>query len=270
MAENIIDVWNIETFDDALLASLYARSVVVRQYMVTERRNFLEYVTADRRQPRQSNPYAAAYQNFVERVILPAMEKRTIRAWHYTRLTDAEVELLRSGGIYMSTTDTIRMRLTAQIAEGSLSAENADALYEASPFHQQNEARANKFWMTSHPRPIDDGGVTLLLDHWGGEGVYFWLQDVDLIELVKGIGRPRVIEMAVPLDATNRAYEAARAVVATFARTLGCESDKAEFDLYSTRSLGPKTVVNIHAEGEPNFAILARGYPASFISSTDD
>ena len=270
MTESIIDVWNIDTFDDVLLASLYARSEVVRQYMVAEKRNFVEYVTAERWQPLQSNSYAPAYQDFVERSILPAMEKRTIRAWHYTRLTDAEVELLRSGGIYMPTTDTIRMRLTAQIAEGSLSPENANALYEVSPFHKQNEARANKFWMTSHPQSIDDSGVTLFLEHWGGEGVYFWLQDADLIELVEGIGKPRVIEVAVPIDTTNRAYEAARAVIATFAQTLGCKPAKAAFDLYSSRSLGPETVVNIHAEGEPNFAILARGYPASFIPSTDD
>jgi hypothetical protein len=265
MTEKLIDVWDIETFDDALLAELDARADVVRHYMVTEKRNFLEYVTAERWQPRQSNSYAPAYQNFVEQIIMPAMENRTIRAWHYTRLTDAEAELLRTGGIYISTLKTIRMRLDMQISEGLLPAESAAALYAASPFHQQDDARSNKFWMTSQPLPIDDGGVTLLLEHWGGEGVYFWLRDADLIELVKGIGRPRVIEIAVPLNATNKAYAAASAVVATFAQTLGCEPDKAAFDLYSTRALGPATVLNIYTDGDRNFAILARGYPARFI-----
>lgn len=268
MTEMLIDVWNIKTFDEALLANLYANSDVIRHYMVTSKKNLLEYVTADRWEPLQSNSYEPAYQDFVEKVISPAMEKRTIRAWHYTRLTDAEAELLRIGGIYISTLETIRMRLNSQIAEGLLSAESAHALYAASPFHQQEDVRANKFWMTSHPRPIDDGGVTMLLEHWGGEGVYFWLQDADQIELVKSIGRPRVIEIALPLDATNRAYPAASAVVATFAQTLSCEPDKAAFDVYSTRTLGPETVLNIHTDGDPNFAILARGYPTSFIRPT--
>jgi hypothetical protein len=270
MIKKIIDVWNIKTFDNGLLAKLHARSDVVRDYMIIEKRNFIEYVTADRRQPLQSNSYAPAYQNFVDQVILPTMKERTIRAWHYTRLADAEAELLRTDGIYIPTLETIRGRLNMQITEGLLSAESADALYAASPFHQQDGARANKFWMTSHPLPIDDSGITPLLEHWGGEGVHFWLQDADLIDLVKGIGRPRVIEIAVPLDATNRAYEAAKAVVATFARTLGCEPDKATFDLYSTQALGPETVLNIHTGGDPNFAILARGYPASFIQPNDD
>jgi hypothetical protein len=76
------------------------------------------------------------------------------------------------------------------------------------------EARSGKFWMTSHPFPADHHGVELLLAHWGGEGVYFWLEDGQLIELVKGIGRPRVIEVAVPLQVTTSAYSGAKAVIA--------------------------------------------------------
>jgi hypothetical protein len=55
-----------------------------------------------------------------------------------------------------------------------------------------------------------DGGVELLLGHWRGEGVYFWLKDPQLIEVVKGFGRPRVIELAAPLGLTRHAYSAAR------------------------------------------------------------
>ena len=42
------------------------------------------------------------------------METRTIRAWHYTRLTDAEVEQLRTIGIALSSLDASRRRLEAQ------------------------------------------------------------------------------------------------------------------------------------------------------------
>jgi hypothetical protein len=273
MTDKLIDVWNIDTFDAALLAELQAGEKVLRGYMITEKKNLLEYIecrTVGRWQPLKSNSHASAYQDFVERIIMPAMEKRTIRAWHYTRLTDAEAALLRTDGIYISTLETIRMRLDMQVSEGLLLAHAADALYAASPFHEQNDVRSNRFWMTSHPLPIDDGGVTLLLENWGGEGVYFWLQDVDLIELVKRIGRPRVIEVAIPLSATDQPYEAAKAVVATFGLTLGCEPEKEAFDLYSMQALGQETVLNIHTEGDPHFVALARGYPASFTRSPDD
>jgi hypothetical protein len=118
--------------------------------------------------------------------------------------------------------------------------------------------------MTSDPIAINDSRVTLLLGNWGGESVYFWLQDASLIELVRNIGVPRVLEMAVPLDATDRASWAGEAVVATFGRTLGYERAFQGFDLYSTRALGPESVIAVHSQGEPNFARLAQGYPPGF------
>jgi hypothetical protein len=161
--------------------------------------------------------------------------------------------------------EQIRRRLGVQASARTLSVETADALYAASPFHQQHDLRAGKFWMTSHPVSADDSGVKLLVGHWGGEGVYFWLKDPQLVERVKSLGRPRVIELAVPLAVTRHAYSAAKAVVAAFVRTLGCDPDWSAFDLYTTSALGADAVLNIHTEGEPNFAALARGYPASFV-----
>ena len=197
-----IDVWNLDTFDAALLTGLNSERDLLRNYALTEKKQFLEREAADGWVPSASNPYAAERNCFIERVIMPAMEQRTIRAWHYTRLTDSEVTLLTSGGVYVSTLEQIRRRLDVQVSALTLSAETADALYAASPFHLQNNSRAGKFWMTSHPVSADNSGVELLLQHWGGEGVYFWLKDAQLVEQVKRFGRPRVIELAVPMKVT--------------------------------------------------------------------
>lgn len=260
-----IDVWDLNTFDETLLATLNSERDLLRDYALTDKRQFLEREAADKWAPPAENPYAADRNRFVEHVIMPAMEQRRICAWHYTRLTDDETALLQSGGVYVSTLADIRRRLDVQVSARRLSAETADALYAASPYHHQNDLRAGKFWMTSHPVSTDDGGVELLLGHWGGEGVYFWLKDPQLIEVVKGVGRPRVIELAVPLGVTRHAYSAAKAVVASFVTTLGCKPDRAAFDLYTTTALSADAVLKIHTEGEPNFAALAGGYPARFV-----
>ena len=265
MTSTPIDVWNLETFDEALLAELNARRDLLRNYELTSKRNFLDQQTAKEWVPLKNNTYADERNFVVEHVVMSAMEQRTIRAWHYTRLTDGEVTLLELGGIYVSDLAAIRRRLDAQVAERVLSAETADALYAASPFHQQNANRAGMFWMTSHPYSADDSGVELLLAHWGGEGVYFWLKDTKLIELVKSLGRPRIIELAVPLLATRHTYSAAKAVVATYVKALGCEPDWSAFDLYTTSALGANAVQNIHTEGDQNFTALGRGYPAGFV-----
>lgn len=260
-----IDVWNTETFDDALMAELNSERDLLRDCALTDKRQFLERQAATGWVPHPTNPHAAERNYFVENVVMPAMAQRTIRAWHYTRLTDDETALLQAGGVYISNLEAIRRRLDVQVFARVLSAATADALYAASPFHHQNDSRAGKFWMTSHPISADNGLVELLLEHWGGEGVYFWLKDPKLVELVKSFGRPRVIELAVPLQVTPHAYSAARAVAATFVRSLGCEPDWSAFDLYATSALGADAVLNIHTEGEPNFGALARGYPVGFV-----
>ena len=265
MTSTAIDVWNLETFDKALLAELNAWRDLLRNYELTSKRNFLEQQNAKGWVPLKSNTYADERNYVVEQFIMPAIGQRIIRAWHYTRLTDDETAFLESDGIYVSDLAKIRRRLDALVAASMLSVRIADALYLASPFHQQNESRSGKFWMTSHPVFPDDSGVELLLAHWGGEGVYFWLKDPKLIELVKSFGRARVIELAVPLLVTPDAYSAANAVVATYVKSLGCEPDWSAFDLYTTSALGADAVLNIHTEGDPNFAALARGYPAGFI-----
>lgn len=262
MTSTPIDVWNLETFDASLLIKLNAQRDLLCDYELAEKKNFLEKKAANGWVPIKNNPHAAKRNEFVEKVIIPAMEQRTIRAWHYTRLTDDETECLRSDGIYLSNLEAIRRRLDIQVAAGLLSAKQAYALYAASPFHEENDARSGKFWMHSHPVSADSGLVELLLESWGGEGVYFRLKDSQLIELVKRIGRPRVIELAVPMAVTPDAYWAAKAVVATFTKSLGCEPDGAAFDLCATSALDADVVLNIHTEGEPNFTALARSYPA--------
>lgn len=259
-----IDVWNRETFDDALLDTLNSERDLLRDYALTDRRQFLERQAAAGWKPHTANPYAAARSHFVEHVVMPAMNRRSIRAWHYTRLMDDEAAELRMRGVHTSDLDAIRRRLDVQVSAGVLSTEAADALYAASPFHQQNDSRSGKFWMTSHPVSADNGLVKLLLEHWGGEGVYFWLRDQELIKLVKGLGRPRVVELSVPLQVTRDAYSAAKAIVATFVRSLGCEADWSAFDLCAKSPLGADAILNMHTQGEPNFAALARGYPAEF------
>ena len=264
MSIDLIDVWDVETFDGELSETLRANAALITSYMTTYREIFHERHILGILPSRQ-NPYADDFMSLVEQELQPAMQSRALRAWHYTRLNDAEVENFRVQGIYLSTLETLRRRLDDQVAAGSFTAEIANALFAASPFHEQNDSRSNQFWMVSEPVPIDDGGVSLLLGKWGGEATYFWLQDPGLEKLVASLGIPRVIEIAVPPNVTKVAYPAARAVVNAFARKRGlkCE-DWAAFEFYSMQPLGPHSVIAVHSGGEPDFEALARGYPAAF------
>jgi hypothetical protein len=220
--------------------------------------------------PYPENPFAGEFMAVSDH-IGRLMEERTIRAWHYTRLTDAEVETLRRDGIQLSTLDSFRARLAVQVAAGILDQDTADQLFTDSPFQgDQRRSRANKFWMVSHPHEIEDGGVELLLESWGGEVTYFWQRDPVLQALLRDIGRPRVLEIAVPMARAWGSSSAGTAVVAAYGRALGWRCDTKAFDLYVHQPLGPENVLMVHSEGEPSFCALARGYPAGYESDLDN
>lgn len=260
----IIDVWDVDTFDRELRGDLDAQAELIRNYMITSRRQSREYEASDHKMPCPENPYEGEFLSVKEH-IMRLMEARTIRAWHYTRMTDTEVDALRQTGIYPSSLDTIRSRFAAQVVAGAFSQEVADRLFADSPYQtDQFDARSGKFWMTSHPVDIEDGGLAVFLESWGGEAAYFWQQDAALQDMLKQIGRPRVLEIAMPLLHSRHTYSGAEAVVASYGKSLGYQPDKHAFDLYSQKPLGPAHILTIHSEGEPDFGAIARGYPVGF------
>jgi hypothetical protein len=269
VASNLIDVWDAKTFDEELSAFLAEEAELVRSYMSTEHRIFVSHDLG--RGPEKSiirpeNPFSSAFLALKE-AIGERIRSRTIRAWHYTRLTTAEVEILRTDGIHLSTPATLRARLDLQAAAGALSAQIADALHAASPFHSdQLQARLGKFWMVSHPLAPDDGGVKPLMAHWGGEVASMWMKDDPvLLAPLAAMGRPCIVELAVPLALTQHSYSAAQAVVATFGRTLGCVPSKHAFDLCVTTPLSPDSVLQVHSEGDPSFHAMGVKYPEGYV-----
>jgi hypothetical protein len=263
-----IDVWNAKTFDCELSATLAEEADLVRNYMTTEHRIFLAHDLGralERSVVRPDNPYASSFHAF-EEAIGELMRSRVMRAWHYTRLTEAEVDRLWHEGIHLSTPETLRSRFDLLVASGEVSAHLADALYAASPFHsEQLDARSNKFWMVSHPLAVDHSGVEPLMAHWGGEVASFWTKDPVLLSPLAAVGQPRVIEPTVPLALTRQSLLAGKAVVTTFGRTLGCIPSKHFFDLYVETPLRPDSVLRVRSNGDSSFRAMGLSYPEGYV-----
>jgi hypothetical protein len=264
-----IDVWSVETFDAELVELLSAEADMIRAYMERDLAIFRTFEIAtgpDRPLFRPCNDHAAAFMALKERV-MSLMAKRTIRAWHYTRLSDAEADALRANGVILSTIDTLKARLAARVYAGEMSRATADAALRASPFHSdQRGSRSNKFWMVSHPVEIDDSGVEPLMAHWGGEVAHFWLKDADRLAILATVGKRSIVELAVPLSATDHAYSAAEAVVAAFGRSLGGIPESRAFDLFAEEPLPGSAILAIHRDGDPNFGAMARSYPSGYVN----
>src|SRR5258708_19700856 len=131
----LIDVWDTETFDQELISKLRANEQLVRDYLTTDRRQYEEREASDHRMPHASNPYARDYLAFLEAVGRDIMQSRTIRAWHYTRLVDDEVDIIVKTGIYPSTLQTFRPSLAPRVKSKAFSSFDPSPLYPPLPFH---------------------------------------------------------------------------------------------------------------------------------------
>jgi hypothetical protein len=267
-AQPPIDVWDIWTFDPELLMELEANADLIRAYFQTDNQIFLSHDLGrgpERSILRPDNPHASDFYKLLD-VIGLQMGTRTMRAFHYTRLTEDEVASLLRSGIHVSTPDTLRGRLEVVVVSGDLARDVADRLYAESPFHgDQLHARSGKFWLTSHPMAVDDSGVVPLMERWGGEVASMWVSDPALSAPLLKLGRARIIEVAVPLGATKHSHHAGRAVVATFARSRGAIPSKFAFDLYVETALPATAVLAVHTNGDAAFETMGRGYPDGFI-----
>lgn len=82
---SLIDVWNVETFDDDLAGQLRGAADLIRDYLATSRHQYLEREASGHTQRYPISPSGSEYVAFTDGLV-PWIEKRSIRAWHYTRM----------------------------------------------------------------------------------------------------------------------------------------------------------------------------------------
>ncbi len=247
---DLLDTSNPKTFDDELLVALRGNHTVIQDYLIRDREIFEtydNYYGPDRPLPRPDNPHSIPFQAFQERLI-PLMETRVIRGFHYTRMTDAELETMRAQGIHLSTPSYLETRLDALLSAGLLTVDEVRTILDQSPFKTQLDIRQNMFWMVSSRLPMDDGGVKPLLAAWGGEVASMHLTDQGLLAKLQSIGRPRMIEIAAPLSATNQTFSAACAVVAAYALQYGWPSEEGVFDFYVKKDLPADALLSVFTQ----------------------
>jgi len=268
--DQLIDVWDVSTFDDALLSILEDHAQLIRNYRAESVRLRREREVQSPRGPHKENRFGPALSSFRE-AMTELMTERTIRAWHFTRLTAGETAIIRAAGMQPMTLALIARRLDAAVDAGDLDREFADHLYADSPFHHQIEAnRENKIWLTAQPYLLDDSGVAELLDRWGGESISFVHRDGAVLDRLQQVGSGCVLEIALPLRVTTRVAEAAQNVIDAFSASIGVDGGwGGGADMVAVQPIEPEWIIAIHREGDPAFDAIGRGYPASFAVDSD-
>ena len=256
----MIEVWDTGTLDSDLQALLDDQRQLILAYHRRDAEIFLSHDLAtglDRPSLRPSNEHARPFIRFEEGLI-PHLEARTIRGFHYTRLADHEVDSIRRNGIDPSTFESLKGRLEGARAQGLLSEEDCELILAQSPFRDETGRRSDMFWMTSAPYPPEYPGVQPLMQHWGGEVAFAWLEDGALLDRLARIGSARILEVAVPLSSSPQVFSAVQAVVAAYARANGAPAESKLFDLYVEEPLPAEAIIAVHTVGDESCAALSR------------
>ncbi len=270
----VIDIWNAETFTEDIIAFLKEHAETIIRYHRIEQQTDDEVKRLREWSPRKPNPFADAYNRGIER-LAELMESKTIRAFHYTRMVDFEVEDVLANGFYAPTTENSFLLLSERVGrlvkEGLLTIHEGDRIYASSPLNDPGQLKARQgFWMTSRAFQPDDPSVNLLLNHWGGEVGYFWIdesQDHDLLNRVQSIGRGRIFEIAVPLVEKEGqpifgCYSAAKDIINGFAQKQGFQTDRLGFDLSIKTALPASAILAVHTEGDESYVTFGVNDPA--------
>ncbi|MBY5370576.1 hypothetical protein HFO91_13650 [Rhizobium leguminosarum] len=264
----VIDIWDIETLPSDAKDLLLASDDLLRNYRADE----LEIAASRPKQhvfwQRRANAFADA-KVALETDLAALIANENIRSFHYSRMTDEEIQAISNLGIIPTSKTFLRQRLNGLVANGHLTGTQADEVYAESPLNAgvAYGKRDGLFWTSAFPIPIDDTGVERLLAIWGGE-VASWTLDDNGAELgLPAIGLPRIMEIAMPIatamDGSGAATIAGRLVDLRMADLI-LSKYRGGIDLYTTVALQPEAVSVVHTEGEQAYADMGRGYPPSF------
>lgn len=205
----MIDLWNLNTIPSEATDLLTRGEKLIRDYVRKEHVIETARANAGLTGNIPSNEFGQAMSELTE-MIEASVNTESLRAFHYTRMTDAEVAGIVNGGITMTSSSMFRLKLDDAVATGQMSPAAADEVYAKSPIVTgRHGGRGNMFWTCAIPYPITDDGIEAFLRCWGGEISRWELQDEGKAAGLT-IGRPRIIEVTVPIPQACGGFAATR------------------------------------------------------------
>lgn len=265
----MMDSWNPATFSPEILEILHTHSKLILDYHIEKQEIAAEKASSPYRSSK-THKHARDYINFRDEKLNPALIGTRIRVWHYTRLTDSEVDHIQQE-LAPTSLKHLLARLKHLHADGLLTDKDVQTLYKNSPLHIQEKERAGKIWTTHIPLPPGESGIEPLLNTWGGESTHACIHEHTALKAkLEEIGSPRIIEMETPLLDCHNIHRISGVALISWAISIApCETLQEHLitqinqggDLKVTEGISETTVIRIHTKGEREFNHIATRYP---------
>lgn len=263
----MIDLWDLKTLPPATTALLDDGEQLIRDHANKDHIINIARASAGLTGSIPSNEFGDDVFDLKQR-IETSVKAETLRTFHYTRMTDAEVAAIVSDGITMTSPSMFRRKLEDVVVSGYMTRKAADDVYAKSPIvTSRHGERGNMFWSCAIPYPITDDGIEAFLRCWGGEIGRWELPDEGKAAGLMAIGRPRVIEVDIPIERACGGFAASRIadqIVQAFKHGLGLTSYFRGADIYVQHALPPQSVLKVHSQGDATFSGMGLTYPATY------
>jgi hypothetical protein len=205
---------------------------------------------------RPSNPHFHGYESAwlkINNILKPT----TLRGWHCTRLTDQEMEHIRSQGMQPPNLDILVQRIRRAEAAGKFGPEIAARLITEN--QADDDGRKGMIWFCFfEPRLAGQSGTERFFRRWGGESLYnSHERDADTGEALRLIGRPCLIQADVPISSFGRISGLGQKVIRRY--LLAHDYDTGESWEHEDKARAPISAANIVKfvlHGDPEFTNL--------------
>jgi len=186
-----------------------------------------------------------------------ALQPYSLRGWHCTRLTNAEITTIEQTGMHLPSEATLADKIDALVAAGAISNDIADVLKQENQSGEPNRADMLHF-LFYPPHHAGEWGIGRFFAHWGGETLYNSHEDNPVTSAVLGrIGTPCVIEAEIPISHLKPSGGTSDNIVRRYLISRGF--DTRETTQHEDRIIFPlpaKNVLAIHRHPGPEFLSL--------------
>lgn len=260
----MIDLWDLKTLPAVTLALVNDNADLIRDYFAREAFIMEFRRTSTLWDEIPTNEFHDRKME-LEAEVRRSIMLETIRGFHYTRMTDGEVHAIQSRGILVTSLPMFREKLDAVVAAGLMAQEASEHVYDNSPLVTGDYGdRAGTFYAAAHPYPVDDSGITPFHESWGGEISRWAIEDEAILENLRALGKPRVIEVAMPIALTGWvASRLAEQIIAVKGHEPQLPGGFGA-DISINEPLPAANILRVHTQGDPDFEAMGRGYPLTY------
>lgn len=258
-----IELERAETWPDAVRRLVEDnRNLLIAYQQERERIDRLGWGDIQVRIHPPANPYRAAYDELVASTEALLQGHRLV-GYHCTRLTPAEVDRVRQNGLRALSPNLVSERLAALVHAGEMDSEQCRLLLDSAMLHERlanrHGNRTGMVWLCPNRSSLRDAAsVYRLFRSWGGEALYGSFEDdASVASVLKQLGRPAIVQCAVPLPA-DELYGCRAAYLLSNAAypQIAYPEPPPHFDWSVRRDLDPSEVIDVILFNDPRFEDL--------------